>query len=140
MNKKIYQIITILLVIFVTACNSKNKPIDQLRSLNENLSENMANFSEDDWEDVAGEFEEILEDIAEHRSEYSEAELREIGRLEGQCVAKISKAYMEALSDEIEGANNVLGGFMEGFKESDLDKEYENLEEALDETMKIFNN
>ena len=115
MTKKCYQIITILFVIIVSACNSKTKPIDQLRNLNENLSENMANFSEDDWKDVAEEFEEIVKDLEEHRSEYTEAELREIGRLEGQCAAKFTKAYMNALSDEIEDANNILDGFMDEF-------------------------
>ena len=124
-------------MIFVS-CKRKNTPIEKLEDLSETLSENTDDYTEQDWEDVAAEFKEIVEDIAEHSKDYTKEELQEIGRLTSKCMLKLSKAYMKEAAEGMKDAGHIMKGFMDGLQETDWDSEFKEVEETFKDIEKEF--
>lgn len=75
-----------------TSCNNKNTPIHDLEELSEDLKQNSKDYSDDDWAAISQSLDNINNEIDEHRSEYTDEEMKEIGRL---------KRHLRGLSHEV---------------------------------------
>lgn len=108
----------LLLIVFtigLIACNSKQTPIDNLADLTEEIQNESAEYSQEDWEQTAQKFEMIELELSEFQSQYTDEELKEIGRLKGICLARFAKHSLRSLGTEIENALKEAKGIMEGF-------------------------
>ena len=126
MKWKFSFIITALFaVILCCSCSSKQVPINDLEDLAIELKENSEVYSQSDWEKVAVRFSEIEEQMQQY--EYTDEELKKIGKLKAQCFKAIAKSsaknikkqmhnfqtQLEGASEEMEGAFDELGDMFE---------------------------
>lgn len=114
--------VLILSAVFLTvSCNSKETSANQLDDLANEIETNGKDYTDEDWESAAEEYEQIEADIEDYRSEYTEAELREIGRKKGRCLAAFTKyatkRYKEDVEEAMHEATGIMQGFSEGFNE-----------------------
>ena len=113
--KKIFLLIVFTLGL--VACNSKQTPMGDLADLTEKIQNESAEYSQEDWEQAAQKYEMIEQELSEFMTEYSDEELKEIGRLKGICLARFTKHSLHSLGTEMENALKEAKGIMKGFTE-----------------------
>lgn len=113
--------LSFIVSLLLTACHSKNDPMNELNALTEQLSEDTSDYTEEDWETVGNQLEVIDAEIEQYRDQYTDEEMKEIGRLKGKCAGFIAKKTMNSatqkLGDISKQAEGMIEGFMEGFGE-----------------------
>lgn len=109
-------------VILCCSCSSKQSPINDLEDLAFELKENSEGYSQSDWEKVAVRYSEIEEQMQQY--EYTDEELKEIGKLKAQCFkaivhssAKNIKKQMRNFQMQMEGASEEMEGAFEEFED-----------------------
>jgi outer membrane protein assembly factor BamD (BamD/ComL family) len=118
--KKIFGIlVTIIMASFMVACATpEEKSLRSLQELYEEMELNHENYTTEDWEKAQVEFEVITAQMKLH--DYTDEQLREIGKLKGKCSAYLTKGLLK----RAEKGFIELGGILEGYLE-----ELEELEE-----------
>ena len=113
--------LSVIASLLLTACHSKNDPMNELNALTEQLSEDTSDYTEKDWETVDNQLEVIDAEIEQYRDQYTDEEMKEIGRLKGKCAGLIAKKTMNSATQKLEDiskqAEGMIEGFMEGFGE-----------------------
>lgn len=113
--KKISCIIGILFSLILFSCNSKSGPVDDLRDLSMELQENSNGYSEKDWEEAKQKYENIETQLQQY--DYTDEELKEIGKLEGKCSTYFMKSYIKSIKRNIHNLSKEIEGAAEGVKE-----------------------
>lgn len=98
------------------SCNNKNTPIHDLEELSEDLKQNSKDYSDDDWATISQSLTNINNEIDEYRSEYTDEEMKEIGRLKGICGAYLMKYAAKNASLQLEDLIQQFGGAIQGVK------------------------
>lgn len=98
----IFKLFLFLLIspLVFTSCETSQTPVDELSSLLEKIDNNSENYSEEDWNNITNEFTEIEEELSKY--EYTDEELKEIGRIKGQILAKMAKSAVKDLKKQME--------------------------------------
>lgn len=99
-----------------TSCNNKNTPIHNLQELSEDLKQNSKNYTDDDWAAISQSLDNINNEIDEHRTEYTDEEMKEIGRLKGICGAYLMKYAAKNASQQLKNLIQQFGGAIQGVK------------------------
>lgn len=102
----------------LTACTTKQGPISDLANLTEEVKTYGASYSEDDWKSVAKELDAIEKEIELYKDEYTNEELKEIGRLKGILLVQHTKNTVKSIKERVESAVNETEGLIEGFLSS----------------------
>lgn len=102
----------------LSACTTKQGLISDLANLTEEVKTYGASYSEDDWKSVAEELDAIEKEIELHKDEYTNEELKEIGRLKGILFAQYTKNTVMSIKERAESAVNETEGLIEGFLNS----------------------
>ena len=105
-----------ILTLTFTSCNNKNTPIHDLEELSEDLKQNSKDYSDDDWAAISQSLDNINNEIDEHRSEYTDEEMKEIGRLKGICGAYLMKYAAKNASQQLKNLIQQFGGAIQGVK------------------------
>ena len=123
--KKLKFCIYLLVCVFIFAsCENKQTPIKKLEKLDRTLVQQSESFTEQDWENALMEYEQIEQELSMYN--YTDEELRQIGKMKGRLLAKISKEYLNKTMDEVDSYLKMFEGALEGFMEElggDLDYE-----------------
>ena len=80
-----------------------------------NSSTNYQSYSEEDWENMSLSYSAIEEELAKH--EYTDNELKEIGRMKGRCLGYLTKQSIKEIEKQLEDFGKELEGGIEGFLE-----------------------
>lgn len=115
MNKLNVFLAAIAFSLGFSSCETSKTPIERLSSLVEQVEDKYDEFTEDDWEKILSEYEKIEEDLLKY--EYTNDELKEIGKLKGRIYAKMTKNVLKDFSKQIEGLGKQIEGGVEGFFE-----------------------
>lgn len=108
--------IYLLVCVFIfTSCENKQAPIKKLEKLDRTLVQQSESFTEQDWENVLMEYEQIEQELSMYN--YTDDELRQIGKMKGRLLAKISKEYLNKTMDEVDSYLKMFEGALEGFME-----------------------
>lgn len=87
----------------------------------DDMKANSSSYSDDDWEAKAQEFQQLEEDFEANKGEYTDEELKEIGRQKGICLAYFTKhaakCFKESMEDAMHEATGLIEGFTEGLSE-----------------------
>jgi hypothetical protein len=114
--KKLKFCIYLLVCVFIFAsCENKQTPVKKLEKLDRTLVQQSESFTEQDWENALMEYEQIDEELS--RYNYTDEELRQIGKMKGRLLAKISKEYLNKTMDEVDSYLKMFEGALEGFME-----------------------
>lgn len=88
----------------------------ELEHLSEELNDNSSKYSRQDWEDAFVQYQQIIEQIDQY--EYTDEELKEIGKLKVRCLKEMSKGSLKQFQGEIYSVSKQLEGALE---ESDIE-------------------
>ena len=114
--KKLKFCIYLLVCVFIFAsCENKQTPIKKLEKLDRTLVQQSESFTEQDWENALLEYEQIEQELSMYN--YTDDELRQIGKMKGRLLAKISKEYLNKTMDEVDSYLKMFEGALEGFME-----------------------
>lgn len=104
-----------LLSLLLAACNPSQTAKDDLQKFTERIETKSDKWSAADWDDAAMHYSEICQTI--ERYDYTQEEIREIGKLKGRCLAKFSKHSFDEGKQDMHDAFIELGGAIEGLFE-----------------------
>ena len=113
-NKGIYVLVItfcVSLFLSLSACSTKQGPINDLSDLAEEVQANGSNYSAEEWKIVKEELEVIDSEIEQYKDE----ELKEIGRLKGILLAQYTKASVKSITSGVENAMKEAEGLVDGF-------------------------
>ena len=102
-------------ILVFASCENKQTPIKKLEKLDRTLVQQSESFTEQDWENALMEYEQIEQELS--RYNYTDEELRQIGKMKGRLLAKISKEYLNKTMDEVDSYLKMFEGALEGFME-----------------------
>jgi hypothetical protein len=102
-------------VFIFASCENKQTPIKKLEKLDRTLVQQSESFTEQDWENALMEYEQIEQELSMYN--YTDEELRQIGKMKGRLLAKISKEYLNKTMDEVDSYLKMFEGALEGFME-----------------------
>lgn len=107
--------LTFMILFGITSCDSSQSAIRDLEILLNEIEENHQSYTEEDWENMSLSYSTIEEELAKY--EYTDEELKEIGRLKGKCIGYLTKQSLKDLEKQIEDLTKELEGGIEGFLE-----------------------
>ena len=81
----------------------------------EKVEDRYDEFTDEDWEKIVSEYEKIEEELSKY--DYSEEDLKEIGKLKGRIFAKMTKNAVKDFSKQIEDLGKQIEGGIEGLFE-----------------------
>ena len=120
-TKRIIQALLIaILSLVLTACNKQEQAIDDLRSFSEQLKEESADYTEEDWQQAGEQYQLLIENIDQY--EYTDDQQKEIGRLKAVCIKQMSKGAMKILRHNMNTISKQLEGALEEFMSTDTDQ------------------
>ncbi len=142
--KKIMLFVMVMTILAtVVACSTSQTAISDLESLVEKVEENRKEYTEEDWATVMKEYADINESL--DGNEYTEEELKEIGRLKGRYIGLLTKNAMNVAGSQLKILLKQFEGGMEGLSEElgasskelegvaeDLGNEMERLEKVME--------
>ena len=117
----IQALLIAILSLVLTACNKQEQAIDDLRSFSEQLKEESADYTEEDWQQAGEQYQLLIENIDQY--EYTDDQQKEIGRLKGICLAQFTKHSFKTFKNGLEDAMKEAEGLIEGFSQGFGDKE-----------------
>ena len=115
MNNLKFYIYLLVCVFIFASCENKQTPIKKLEKLDRTLVQQSESFTEQDWENALMEYEQIEQELSIYN--YTDEELRQVGKMKGRLLAKISKEYLNKTMDEVDSYLKMFEGALEGFME-----------------------
>lgn len=94
--------IALTTVLNLSSCQSKNTPLQHLAELTEDVKSNYNNYSDEDWQAFAEEYQIIEQDLEQHQDQYTDEKKKETGRLKGVCLAYITKYSIKNFQKNME--------------------------------------
>lgn len=108
--------VSLLMAAIVVSCDEKQAALDELRDMAKELNDNAENMKAEDWEQAAIVYANI--DSILSANDYTEEELKEIGRLQGECLGYFTKRSIKKVKEEAKKAASQVKGIFEGFKDA----------------------
>lgn len=108
--------LSLLMVVAFSSCQTKQHAINELESFSNELRDHGEYYDVNDWKKAAQQFQKIRKNIDKH--DYTAAERKEIGKLEGQCAGYFVSGVKQKLTNGILGIGGELKGILEGILES----------------------
>ena len=102
-------------ILVFASCENKQTPVKKLEKLDRTLVQQSESFTEQDWEAAIAEYEQIERELSMYN--YTDEELRMIGRMKGRLWAKISKEYLNTAAEGSDAYLKMFEGALEGFME-----------------------
>lgn len=115
MKNLFLTVVTFVMLLGMISCDSSQSAIRDLEVLLNEIETNYQSYSEEDWENMSLSYSAIEEELAKH--EYTDEELKEIGRMKGRCLGYLTKQSIKEIEKQLEDFGKELEGGIEGFLE-----------------------
>lgn len=113
--KHLFLTFAILLFLGFISCDSSQSAVRDLEILLNEIEANHQSYSEEDWENLSLSYSAIEEELAKH--EYTNEELKEIGRMKGRCLGYLTKQSIKDIEKRLKDFGKELEGGIEGLLE-----------------------
>ena len=115
MRNLFLTVVAFVMLLCMISCDSSQSAIRDLEVLLNEIETNYQSYSEEDWENMSLSYSAIEEELAKH--EYTDEELKEIGRMKGRCLGYLTKQSIKEIEKQLEDFGKELEGGIEGFLE-----------------------
>ncbi|MGN0069716.1 MAG: hypothetical protein ACI350_08330 [Prevotella sp.] len=126
MKSRLLLFLAFLLPMALQSCHNRQSAIDDLSGFVADVKKESPQYDDVAWDDVHAEFEVLCEALQEYEGEYTQEELKEIGRLKGAyaaCYARYaSKKGVGVLRNLMQQAAGMVRGFTEGVSDDLFDE------------------
>jgi primosomal protein N'' len=109
-------ILLALISLLFGACNTTQLKIEKATEEIEYAERNKKGMTEQDFEKLQLQMEELEQDLTENRKNYSEEQIKEIGKIKGRYTALLIKKGIKDIQESVKDIGNQMEGFIEGFK------------------------
>lgn len=112
-KKTLLAVIALMCLLVLTACDRKQRALDNLREFVESVEKNAPDFTDEEWKEANKEYDNLMVEIDKY--DYSLEESKQIGELQGRLAAIKVK---DTGKDAIEGARKAYAkwvGIIWGF-------------------------
>ena len=113
MKNLFLTVVTFVMLLGMISCDSSQSAIRDLEVLLNEIETNYQSYSEEDWENMSLSYSAIEEELAKH--EYTDEELKEIGRMKGRCLGYLTKQSIKEIEKQLEDFGKELEVGIEGF-------------------------
>jgi hypothetical protein len=115
---------SILIAIIGTlfSCNHTQSGIDKASSMIENAEKNQRVLSQEDFDKMGIKMEALQKDLEENRKDYTDEQVKEIGKLQGRYAAIAIKKGMNDFQESVNDLGNQMEGFIEGITDTTNNK------------------
>lgn len=119
MKNKLFIPFTIVASVFIlsASCNQSQSKIDKMSKIIEQCYQNKDNLTQSDLDKMELKMEELEKDLELNRNNYTDEQVKEIGRLQGRYAAILLKKGINDFQESVKDLNNQMEGFMEGIKD-----------------------
>ncbi len=115
MKKFIVFLMSMAIAFALVSCSSSSQAlIEQLDDLATELSEDSDGFSDEDWDKAMAKLSEIEENMQQY--EYTDEELKEIGRLTAQCLKSFARSSATIMKGQLHNFQTLFEGAAEEFE------------------------
>ena len=109
----LFRVLIMLLPIILLSCSmGRQRPLELLENLTEDIREHHEEYSTADWKEAYARYEQIAADMENYQ--YTNEETEKFGQLEGECAGYFMKSAVMSL----DGLGSEIKGFMEGLDKS----------------------
>ena len=113
MKKIITICLGLILMLGMNSCETPRSAVRELESFLYELENNYLSYTEEDWEIAADTYFAIEEKLDLY--DYTDEELKEIGRLKGRCIGMMAKRVTIDYKKKFDDATKEIEGAIEGF-------------------------
>lgn len=114
------------LLIALSSCNNVQSRLDRAEKEIEHAEQNKEDMTEKDWSALEKKMGELEIDLVQNREEYTDEQVKEIGKLQGRYFAVTVKKGINDFQESVKDLGNQMEGFIEGFKSDTNNKTNEN--------------
>ena len=118
MSNKSTLISVILIASLLFSCNHAQTKIKNASALIEHAEQSKTDLSKADLKDIEIQMKELQIDLETNRKDYSDEQIKEIGRLQGRYAAFLVKEGFNDIKESIKDLENQMEGFIEGMTDS----------------------
>jgi len=131
MKHSTFLLLTLFCLFVLTACDKKQRAIDNLSDFVEKVRKNAPDYTDKDWEEVDKEYDEIMTEIEKY--EYSEKEAERIGELQGRLDAiKVKNGGKDVINTLMKWKMRIKSFFDEVLSKSKSPSEMPSLANEID--------
>lgn len=123
--KILYLIVILIIGIILNSCNSPQSQMDKVSTMIE-YAEQKDELSQEDIDELQIKIEELQNDLETNRKNYTDEQVKEIGKLQGRYVAILVKKGIDDFQESVKDFGNQMEGFKEGIKSATDNKSNEN--------------
>lgn len=117
MKKNVIAVCIMAASAMLASCDKKQQVKDNLDDFVTELSERADDMTPEEWDEATAKYERI---VAEMESiDFTDEELREIGRIKGVAAKKFAKRKMKEAGAAIDNVMKQAAGFLEGLTGKD---------------------
>lgn len=135
-NKIAFHALFIIITLcFLTACDRKQHAIDNLSNFVEKVEKNAPEYTDEDWDKVNKEYDEIIAEIDKY--DYSGDETKRIAELKGKYIGIKTKDSVKDLINSVDKTLQEINGTVKGMKDGFLGNEVQPLTNETDSSESI---
>ncbi len=121
MRNRLLHIFIFLIALQLSACNGNQSKIDSAASKIEQAEKNKADLTEQYFENLELQMKDLERDLSENRKNYTEEQIKEIGKLQGRNAALSVKKRLNDFKKSLKDFGNQMEGFVEGLQSDTIE-------------------
>ena len=98
----------------LVSCDPVQNKLESTAAEIESAENNLAEMSAEDWTKLEISMGELKQDLELNRNDYSEEQIKEAGRIQGNYAALVMKKGINDIKESVEDFGNQMEGFIEG--------------------------
>jgi hypothetical protein len=114
--------VLLLIAMFFISCSNPQSKIDRISNDLTSAEQNSGKLSDKELESISADLGALQTDLDKNRDDYSDAQIKEIGKLKGRYASLVAKNSWDGFKRDVKDAASQVKGFVEGFMEEDTTK------------------
>ena len=111
--KKLALLLTCSCILLLISCSDeKTDTLNDLEAITEELTTKSADYTQEDWDIAENQFGLICEKLDQY--EYTDEQLKHIGKLKGKCTAVFARKKASDFKNSFHRIGKEVEGFIEG--------------------------
>jgi hypothetical protein len=108
------KLVLLFSLVVLVSCDPVQNKLESTAAEIESAENNLAGMSAEDWTKLEISMGELEQDLELNRNDYSEEQIKEAGRIQGNYAALVMKKGINDIKESVEDFGNQMEGFIEG--------------------------
>lgn len=105
------------------SCNSPKSKIDRVSAAIKDAEQQKEEITQEDYDELELKMEELKKDLVVNRKNYSDEQIKEIGKLQGRYTVLLVKKGLIDFKESVKDLGNQMEGILEGISDTTNNKE-----------------